>query len=158
LQCHGSFAYATCLHCKRRVQGKEIELEIMKGQVPVCRVCTPPPKHKKRGKKRRKVRWDSAEEDETDDELKFPPGIMKVGMISKHAASTFISVLNAAPLTIQPDITFFGEKLTDEFDHALLADREAVDLLLVIGTSLNVAPVSDILCKWPFLLISDLEL
>ena len=61
-------------------------------------------------------------------------------------------------LTTQPDITFFGEKLTDEFDRALLADREEVDLLLVIGTSLNVAPVSDILCLWPFFLASGSEL
>jgi len=52
----------------------------------------------------------------------------------------------------QPDITFFGEKLTDDFDHSLEADRESVDLLLVIGTSLKVAPVADILstsCRFP---------
>jgi NAD-dependent SIR2 family protein deacetylase len=46
----------------------------------------------------------------------------------------------------QPDITFFGEKLGDKFENALFKDREDVDLLLVIGTSLKVAPVSDILC------------
>jgi NAD+-dependent protein deacetylase SIR2 len=50
-------------------------------------------------------------------------------------------------ISVQPDITFFGEKLTSAFDDALLADRERVDLLLVIGTSLKVAPVSDILCE-----------
>ncbi len=47
---------------------------------------------------------------------------------------------------LQPDITFFGEKLTSDFDHSLEADRSQVDLLLVIGTSLKVAPVADILC------------
>ena len=50
----------------------------------------------------------------------------------------------------QPSITFFGEKLTDEFDHSLEADRERVDLLLVIGTSLKVAPVADILSRLLF--------
>jgi NAD-dependent histone deacetylase SIR2 len=45
----------------------------------------------------------------------------------------------------QPDITFFGESLPDTFytqlnDH----DRTAVDLVLVIGTSMKVAPVSEI--------------
>lgn len=45
----------------------------------------------------------------------------------------------------QPDITFFHEKLPDRFferfqDH----DRDAVDLVIVIGTSLTVAPVSEI--------------
>ena len=47
---------------------------------------------------------------------------------------------------MQPDITFFGEKLDDVFDRSLAEDREKVDLLLVIGTSLKVAPVADILC------------
>jgi len=49
----------------------------------------------------------------------------------------------------QPDITFFGEKLDDSFDKALEEDRDQVDLLLVIGTSLKVAPVADILCAYP---------
>ncbi|KAJ7242887.1 DHS-like NAD/FAD-binding domain-containing protein, partial [Mycena haematopus] len=49
----------------------------------------------------------------------------------------------------QPDITFFGEKLKDHFDHSLAADRSQVDLLLVVGTSLKVSPVADILCHLP---------
>jgi len=54
------------------------------------------------------------------------------------------------PLGImKPDITFFGEKLTDDFDDKLLADRESVDLLLVIGTSLKVSPVAEILTHLP---------
>ena len=46
----------------------------------------------------------------------------------------------------QPDITFFGEKLNDEFDRSLAEDRFKVDLLLVIGTSLKVSPVAETLC------------
>lgn len=49
----------------------------------------------------------------------------------------------------QPDITFFGEKLSDEFDRSLLADRQEIDLLIVIGTSLKVSPVSDIIAHLP---------
>lgn len=48
---------------------------------------------------------------------------------------------------LQPDITFFGEKLADEFDKAVLVDRDLLDLLIVIGTSLKVAPVADIIRK-----------
>jgi NAD-dependent SIR2 family protein deacetylase len=48
---------------------------------------------------------------------------------------------------MQPDITFFGEKLTDAFENALNEDRPKVDLLLVVGTSLKVSPVSEILSK-----------
>lgn len=46
---------------------------------------------------------------------------------------------------MKPDITFFGEDLPDAFSQRLtLHDREKVDLVLVIGTSLKVAPVSEV--------------
>lgn len=45
---------------------------------------------------------------------------------------------------IKPDIVFFGEMLSDEFDRKLLEDREEVDLLIVMGTSLRVSPVAQI--------------
>lgn len=46
----------------------------------------------------------------------------------------------------QPDITFFGQMLPDTFHKRLLDhDREEVDLLICIGTSLKVAPVSEII-------------
>ncbi|KAM6496830.1 DHS-like NAD/FAD-binding domain containing protein [Amanita muscaria] len=129
LQCHGSFASASCLQCCRRVPGSEIEGDIMRHQVPLCTVCntTSPSVPSSKGKKRKKKskdKWDSDVEDESD-VPEYPPGIMK------------------------PDITFFGEKLTDEFDRSLEADRERVDLLLIIGTSLKVAPVADILTHLP---------
>ncbi|KAG5641798.1 hypothetical protein DXG03_004184 [Asterophora parasitica] len=127
LQCHGSFATASCLLCRRRVPGSDIETDIMSQRVALCTVCNPlsasTPK-KKRGKKKAKGQWDSDDEDESDGPA-YPPGIMK------------------------PDITFFGEKLTDEFDQSLAEDRERVDLLLVIGTSLKVSPVADILSHLP---------
>ena len=50
-------------------------------------------------------------------------------------------------MVMKPDITFFGEKLTEDFDKALMEDRPAVDLLLVMGTSLRVSPVSEILSR-----------
>ncbi|PFH51016.1 hypothetical protein AMATHDRAFT_143556 [Amanita thiersii Skay4041] len=128
LQCHGSFATATCLQCHRRVSGSEIEGDIRRRRVPLCTVCNQPtaPAAPGKGKKSKKTRdkWDSDVEDESD-VPEYPPGIMK------------------------PDITFFGEKLTDRFDYSLEKDRERVDLLLIIGTSLKVAPVADILCHLP---------
>lgn len=35
-----------------------------------------------------------------------------------------------------------SEALSDEFDHKLLADREEVDLVIVMGTSMRVRPPS----------------
>ncbi|KAJ8463480.1 hypothetical protein ONZ45_g17567 [Pleurotus djamor] len=136
LQCHGSFATATCIQCRTTVEGSAIEADIMKRRVPLCRLCNSNPpadsqnktqkpgKSKPRSKKKRRGQWDSEEED-CSDSPQYPAGIMK------------------------PDITFFGEKLSSNFDHCLAADRSQVDLLLVIGTSLKVAPVSDILYHLP---------
>ena len=50
---------------------------------------------------------------------------------------------------LKPDITFFGERLPENFAVRLTEhDRDMVDLVIVIGTSLKVAPVSEIV---PFL-------
>jgi NAD-dependent SIR2 family protein deacetylase len=46
---------------------------------------------------------------------------------------------------MKPDIVFFGEKLPSEFDRCFSLDREKVDLLIVMGSSLKVAPVSEIM-------------
>ncbi|KAJ6607501.1 DHS-like NAD/FAD-binding domain-containing protein [Mycena sp. CBHHK59/15] len=122
---------ASCLLCRRQVPGSEIEADILAQKVPLCTTCNAPGrsaqgklKGKKKSAKKAKGGWDSDEEDESDGPT-YPPGIMK------------------------PDITFFGEKLTDHFDHSLSQDRSQVDLLLVIGTSLKVSPVADILSHLP---------
>ncbi|POW00684.1 hypothetical protein PSHT_12903 [Puccinia striiformis] len=46
---------------------------------------------------------------------------------------------------MKPDIIFFGEGLPTEFDEAIESDRFECDLVIVIGTSLKVAPVSEII-------------
>ncbi|KAJ9477763.1 NAD-dependent histone deacetylase SIR2 [Pseudozyma hubeiensis] len=136
LQCHGSFASASCTDpgCGYRCKGSEIADAIFGKRVPRCPRCEERKgKEEKPSKKRRKVgngrSWrpaDDSDEEEEDDETSLPGfGILK------------------------PDITFFGEKLSSDFDHALLADREEVDLLIVMGTSLKVAPVSEILGHIP---------
>jgi len=45
---------------------------------------------------------------------------------------------------VKPDIVFFGESLPDRFHKLLVKDRLKADLVLVLGTSLQVAPVSQI--------------
>lgn len=51
---------------------------------------------------------------------------------------------------MKPDITFFGEDLPSAFHKRLLDhDRDKVDLVLVIGTSLKVAPVSEVVGVLP---------
>jgi NAD-dependent SIR2 family protein deacetylase len=43
---------------------------------------------------------------------------------------------------VKPDIVFFGEGMPDRFSRLLPDDLEEADLLLIMGTSLMVAPVS----------------
>lgn len=46
---------------------------------------------------------------------------------------------------IKPDVILFGEKLKDEYFENIKEDLENCDLLLVIGTSLKVSPVNNII-------------
>lgn len=58
-----------------------------------------------------------------------------------------LTVASEYSADLQPDITFFGQALDSSFDECLYADREEVDLLVIIGTSLKVAPVSEVLSE-----------
>ncbi|KAI9266056.1 DHS-like NAD/FAD-binding domain-containing protein [Sporodiniella umbellata] len=105
VNCHGSFASATCVTCGHKVDGKEIESYIMEQKVPPCSQCT------------------SVDNDEC-----AMPNIRSI---------------------MKPDITFFGERLPLEFDNLLALDTEKVDLLIVMGSSLKVSPVSEIMQQIP---------
>ena len=134
IQCHGSFATASCRKCRHRVPGREIFDDIRRKCVAQCKQCMreitretnvsrPGPLQQKPNNwsksNRCKKGWDSSSEEEDDD---IPePGVMK------------------------PDITFFGEQLPSTFfDRLTDVDAEEVELVIVIGTSLKVAPVSEI--------------
>ncbi|KAF2771657.1 SIR2-domain-containing protein [Teratosphaeria nubilosa] len=128
IQCHGSFATASCRKCKYQVKGTEIFDGIRAGQVAYCKRCIetlqkqqPAPLAKKR-KPSKKLRqeWEDSDED-SESTYDIPQaGVMK------------------------PDITFFGEQLPENFFTRFTdSDSKTVDLVIVIGTSLKVAPVSD---------------
>ncbi|TPX51198.1 hypothetical protein SeLEV6574_g00429 [Synchytrium endobioticum] len=50
---------------------------------------------------------------------------------------------------LKPDIVFFGESLPSTFDNYFASDRTQADLLLVMGSSLKVAPVGNVMNKLP---------
>ncbi|KAK3573600.1 hypothetical protein QTP86_030013 [Hemibagrus guttatus] len=89
MQCHGSFATASCLVCKHKVDCDAIREDIFRQVVPHCPRCP-----------------------------NIPFAIMK------------------------PDIVFFGENLPEAFHRAMKQDKDEVDLLIVIGSSLKVRPVA----------------
>ncbi|CAK9786205.1 SIR2-domain-containing protein [Cutaneotrichosporon oleaginosum] len=131
LQCHGSFATASCLRCRARVPGHAIEEYIMEQRIPFCPTCAAERRAqiaalKRDRKEKGKGKYDSdSDSDALDPWRRGEPGIIK------------------------PDITFFGQALDSAFDECLFRDREEVDLLVIIGTSLKVAPVSEVLSHIP---------
>ncbi|KAI8899312.1 DHS-like NAD/FAD-binding domain-containing protein [Globomyces pollinis-pini] len=50
---------------------------------------------------------------------------------------------------MKPDIVFFGENLPSVFHDSWAEDRKVVDLLIVMGSSLKVAPVADVKDRIP---------
>lgn len=134
IQCHGSFATATCRKpsCQYQCPGENIFPEMRRGQVPRCPRCQEKSlREAKAGKKRKRGRGSDGprkqkfSEDASADEEEssfYSAGVMK------------------------PDITFFGERLPEHFfDRLFESDLQKADMLLCIGTSLKVAPV----CKIP---------
>ena len=140
IQCHGSFATASCITCGYKVDGEIIFPEIKNKEIPYCPKCnevkqsilkkeknTKSKSKKKKKKKNKNKPYDDDDEEEEEGETYFHEsfGVMK------------------------PDITFFGEQLPENFKIAINQDINKVDLVLVIGTSLKVAPVADIVGKIP---------
>jgi NAD-dependent histone deacetylase SIR2 len=82
VQCHGSFATASCMRCKLQVSGEEIREDILNGLVPKCVACEvereKQSRQKTNGKKKRKrnTDWEDDDDDEDDDDI--IEGIMKV--------------------------------------------------------------------------------
>ncbi|CRK21063.1 hypothetical protein BN1708_003402 [Verticillium longisporum] len=148
IQCHGSFATASCLECGYNCPGEDIFPAIHAKQIPRCPKCVAqlqaereqqqqrrrrpgrPPKRGNAAKRpyapRRRSGHDNRSDDSDVDDDIPQGGVMK------------------------PDITFFGEGLPDAFGRRLAGhDRDRVDLVLVIGTSLKVTPVSEIVSWLP---------
>ena len=130
----GSFATATCIRCKYRVDAEAIKEKALKGEVPYCPKCSTP---------------------EETNQITYPIGQSSPSQPAQIGASRRaafdddeedllppVSGPLPIPPVMKPDIVFFGEDLPDEFHNNLELDKPECDLLLVIGSSLRVRPVS----------------
>lgn len=116
VQCHGSFATASCVTCKYKVPGETLFENLRNREIAYCPFCAP----------ERKTLIQKLEKMEDE-------GIYKRGFDQINSFGV-----------MKPDITFFGEDLPDRFHDTIVKDARECDLLICIGTSLKVAPVSDI--------------
>lgn len=116
VECHGSFATASCTKCGTAVSADDIREDVLAKRIPMCAICNP-----------------VSNESSTENQSK---------RIS-HSTSMTEGYSDLYEMGIlKPDIVFFGESLPEVFHPAINADRQKCDCLLVIGSSLKVRPVS----------------
>lgn len=137
---HGSLQHATCCKCRRKVTAQEIEPAILKRTVPLCQHPLP-------------ERSSSSGSIDTNNSITRQTGSvqpMRSKKRPRQIPDDFIPVQEAGkPPTcngvLKPGVTFFGEALHDTVRKSLESDRNKVDALIVIGTSLSVAPMSKVI-------------
>jgi NAD-dependent histone deacetylase SIR2 len=120
--CHGNFETLSCIRCGlSRTIGAKDRQHIRAGEVIYCEQCSAGTSSGLTNQDATSHSSRAASGQETsDDEDLEPEPVMK------------------------PGIVFFGESLPQEFFECIENDIRQADLLLVIGTSLQVAPVADI--------------
>merc|ERR1712223_1537828 len=157
VQCHGSFATATCMICKTKVEAEVIREDIFAQKIPHCQVC--------------ELKKDKNEQQTNTSTSSIPPpqvsevqpsgdaGVHPAEGVSQPKVSDPANNLpdqdqpvvvqqssdvvpQVIPSIMKPDIVFFGEGLGDEFHNAVAKDKDNVDLLIMIGSSLKVRPVA----------------
>jgi NAD+-dependent protein deacetylase SIR2 len=134
VQCHGSLATAECMTCGHSYKAKHylpvlLKPKSVRTKALQCHRCwgkdgqTPNWSKKRKkctksGVKRKRSDWEGDDDDYEDLPQNF--GILK------------------------PSIIFFGENVANNFSPHFEKDKTKVDLLVIIGTSLQVEPVKNI--------------
>ena len=129
---HGSLRWATCTRCKGKVSSEKIMPFIKEGSVARCMA----------ERKRRRVGNASNMGSPTINGSPREP-LQRLSKRPRTASDEFCGGV------LKPGVTFFGETLNDNVRRSLEADREKIDALIVIGTSLSVAPISKVIEYMP---------
>ncbi|XP_063539198.1 NAD-dependent protein deacetylase sirtuin-2-like [Cydia strobilella] len=69
--------------------------------------------------------------------------------IKEHIFSDQIPICTACPGVVKPDIVFFGESLPDRFQDCLQEDFQRCDMLIIMGSSLEVQPFASLIDMVP---------
>ncbi|KAL7643314.1 UNVERIFIED_CONTAM: hypothetical protein RMT77_006606 [Armadillidium vulgare] len=156
IECHGSFATATCQKCAYKVDAEEIKDDVFAQHIPMCPLCssnvnenegkfseTKSP-HCTNGKNKSVENYECNRVSNTSNSS------------GSNVRNSFESCSESDVLgnnfmkdteppsdpVMKPDIVFFGEGLPDEFHDKMAEDKDECDLLIVIGSSLKVRPVA----------------
>ena len=164
VSCHGSFATATCTKCGHSVAGETIEAVVRRGHIPLCRQPdtrrreatsgtsggagdTSRPRRSARSRTPSYVNHARAAATGAVSHPSQRPCVCACRQrgVATHTGEYEPDVPDTACRGVmKPDITFFGEALDRSVARSLRADRRAADLLLVMGTSMKVSPMSTV--------------
>ena len=163
IQCHGSFASATCMRCKASYTCEDVRADIFAQIVPRCEKCadevvdvdvqpeSQPPQQPNHASDIENSLSSAADTSIT--EAQITP-TTSASFLDKPTASQsrpsetdsedypFSDQRLNPTNVIKPDIVFFGESLPELFHQRMAKDKDVCDLLIVIGSSLKVRPVA----------------
>lgn len=134
IQCHGTLATASCMTCHKKYSAKKYMGVVLAGNVPYCKCSqedrgSKPKQPRQRGrsgkKKRKRDEFEDTDSEASGNEIESPRGLLR------------------------PDMTFFGEAIADSYAPRLRMDKNKVDLIVIVGTSLKVEPVNEMLLNIP---------
>jgi NAD-dependent SIR2 family protein deacetylase len=135
------------MKCNAKYTASDIANDVQSGTVPLCQ--RPRNKKAKISSGRKSVGIDTAAAAK-----EVPPPIerrvsLRRAASSSSTTSTKSSCNYAISMqkglcsgVIKPNVTFFGEKLSNDVGCKLQRDSEKADALIIMGTSLSVAPMS----------------
>jgi len=130
---HGSLSNATCMKCKTTYSSSDIADDINAGRVPLCKLPT---------NKKSKLTSSSSTKKSEEDMEQPPQRVQRLRRSSSTISTSQPLQKGLCNGTIKPNVTFFGEKLGNDVGRQLQKDYLKADALIVMGTSLSVAPMS----------------
>lgn len=131
---HGSLQWATCCKCKRKVSSSEIEADILNGTVARCQAKIVPKTTSSRATSPT-TEAVTASSREPSARVAKRPRNLAIDNPNYYINSDGESICGGV---LKPGVTFFGEALHNNVKNKLESDRDKVDALIVIGTSLSV--------------------
>ena len=161
--CHGTITPGYCITCEYVLSNERKFLAaIRKAEnvgAPQCPACDEKfrkrwdemeerarqrPERDRDGKRRKRVKSESRKRKRGGDDAGYGSDDLDNDETVAHAqlGTEHIGIL-------RPSITFYGEPVPAKIDSRLDDDRDKADLLLVIGTSLKVTPVSNVCADLP---------
>ncbi|KAK9507257.1 hypothetical protein O3M35_007160 [Rhynocoris fuscipes] len=145
VECHGSFATATCTRCGYRVTCDDIKEDVFNQRIPFCTKCNNSSSATTTTCSSTSTSTTNNQPDDTSTNAADDDNNLPTVNDSETPPAADLSIPGEVDFQkgiMKPDIVFFGEGLPESFHDAMASDKDTCDLLIVIGSSLKVRPVA----------------